>query len=731
LKENSDMKKLPCRVFCLVLAVMMLLSAVPAAALDETAPASQSPAVSEEPTAAAPEAEYADAAGHWAEKALLRAAGDGYLTASGGKLYPNAPIDRAQAAAVINRVLKAAEKAELGAGSDISAGAWYRDDLEKAMYLGYLNTALTAVMKRPLTRGETFLIFARAFGLSEAKPDYTVLSAYSDASSLTGEIRSACASIVSSGLAGGAGGKLMPAKTVTRAEFVTILYRLLDGFSLTDCASADAVLPDDGGSAVIRSSALKTLTAKGVYKTVSFCQSSGDAVFSAAADKIIIYTSGAVTVSGRTGTVQAVGAGRRVTVKGAASSLCADGAGDEITVAQGAAIDTLELLPGASGAKLVINGTVKNLVIAAENCAVTGTGRVEAAEITGAGCSASVRSGMSAFTPKFQLTAPTSLPAGETLTVSAAFSASYAGKGCTLQWYADGAAISGARTENYAVSRETPAEYSPKITYVKNLPEKITVGLGVTYCSGGELEHVYASADTALENYPAEHYRVTERARVNALVTSYKFAAVTLYNGYLYTDASLRTRSVWVQKGTSVTCVSSVGCSAVQVKLWDGRTGWTGYNSVQRGSGNYTRPADYDAGDKEIWVAMKGYTSPTKYLVWVSLDCQRVNVFENAGGSWKLIHAFACASGKNSTPTPTGTYKISYKQDRWSYTGYWCGPVTGFNGSYAFHSWLTNNDGSAHDHTMGRPASHGCIRMEDAGAQYMHTLPIGTTVIVY
>ena len=52
-------------------------------------------------------------------------------------------------------------------------------------------------------------------------------------------------------------------------------------------------------------------------------------------------------------------------------------------------------------------------------------------------------------------------------------------------------------------------------------------------------------------------------------------------------------------------------------------------------------------------------------------------------------------------------------------------PGYGFNGSYAFHSGSINNsDGSAVMITQwGRPASHGCIRMEDAGAQYMHTCP--------
>ena len=96
--------------------------------------------------------------------------------------------------------------------------------------------------------GETFLLFApERPGFQSRSPNYTVLSAYSDASSLAGEIRSACASIV-----------FWPCRRrwrkayackdpVTRAEFVT---HTATGF-WTDfrlnCASADAYCRIPGG----------------------------------------------------------------------------------------------------------------------------------------------------------------------------------------------------------------------------------------------------------------------------------------------------------------------------------------------------------------------------------------------------------------------------------------------------------------------------------------------------
>ena len=180
-----------------------------------------------------------------------------------------------------------------------------------------------------------------------------------------------------------------------------------------------------------------------------------------------------------------------------------------------------------------------------------------------------------------------------------------------------------------------------------------------------------------------------------------------------------------------VTCLTPVNTSTVRVLLPNGSKGWVSTGAIQTGSGNYTLAKDFDNDDKVIWVNSRNYSSSTNYLIWVSLACQKVNVFTGSAGNWKLANVFPCATGAYSTPTPPGTYKISYKQSRWQYNGYWCGPVTGFYNGYAFHSWLNTNSGGAYDHTMGRPVSHGCVRMKDPDAQFINKLPYDTTVVIY
>ena len=636
------MKKPVQRVLCLLLCVLIML-----------------------PTALAEQAAYPDIEGHWAQPILIRAVDDGYLTGIDGNLMPDGSIDRAQAATIINRVLKAEKRADISAVTDVPEGSWYRAELEKASELGYINVKDASTMKKPLTRAETMIILSRAFQLTEADPDYALLSAFSDGGKLTGEGKNAAAALVKCGAVTGTNGALLPWQKVTRAEFTAILYRIIDAFSLTGCAGGEVTL-GESGSAVIRGGAVTSFKAPGSYETLVLAQSAGDIRLTAKSAGCVILGAGGgkTSVACKTDFVSVTGPGRAATVERDCGSVAVSGPGAKLTIDGGTKVGEVKIMPGAVNSEIVINGTVEKLTVLAAGCKITGSGRVAGAEIDAPDCQASV--GSAGTAGSVSLTAPQLLAAGEKLTVTAeSKNASGVGK-----WYVDGKSAGGEAVE---LKSGDTAEISPQIKYAKKMAETMTVGFSLTSVSNGSLRYIYTSADIQLENYPPEHYRADELKRVNALVTTY----------------------------------------------------------VYEGNKNNTRAQDYAAADKELWVSGKGYTSSTDYLVWVSLACQKVNVFKKADGGWSLIKTFDCASGASSTPTPTGTYKITYHQDKWQYNGYWCGPITGIIRGYAFHSWLNNNDGSARDHTMGRPVSHGCLRMKDEGARYMFTLPMQTTVVIY
>ena len=77
---------------------------------------------------------------------------------------------------------------------------------------------------------------------------------------------------------------------------------------------------------------------------------------------------------------------------------------------------------------------------------------------------------------------------------------------------------------------------------------------------------------------------------------------------------------------------------------------------------------------------------------------------------------------------------MTYKQPKWYFPEYTCGPVTRFypNTGYAFHSRLYKYDGSFYDNSIGWPVSEGCIRMLDPDVQYIYDyVPNNSTVVIY
>lgn len=154
-------------------------------------------------------------------------------------------------------------------------------------------------------------------------------------------------------------------------------------------------------------------------------------------------------------------------------------------------------------------------------------------------------------------------------------------------------------------------------------------------------------------------------------------------------------------------------------------------------SGDYTQKynVDYSAGLKESYINGKGYSSKTKYLVWVSRQNQKVYVFTGSKQHWKLSKTFICGTGKNSTPTPTGVTYITYREKGWNHKSYSCKPVVRFypDTGYAFHSRLYYpNYNGLKDKRIGFPISAGCVRMLDTDITYLYkNIPNNSTVVIY
>ena len=126
----------------------------------------------------------------------------------------------------------------------------------------------------------------------------------------------------------------------------------------------------------------------------------------------------------------------------------------------------------------------------------------------------------------------------------------------------------------------------------------------------------------------------------------------------------------------------------------------------------------------------------SKHMIIVNTKKNTLNYYVN----YTLVKKFRCATGKASTPTPQRKTTIVNKiKNRPFYkTGIpggdprnplgkrWMGlDCNGTQGTtYGIHG--TNNEGS-----IGKNASHGCIRMHNAEVESLYEIvPVGTTVII-
>jgi hypothetical protein len=176
--------------------------------------------------------EFSDMPDDWSKTALESAVENGLLTGADGKLMPRDNLTRAQMAAVINRAFGATGKASLNGYTDVASGAWYYDDMAKAVQMKTLRGSGDKINPDSnITREEAFVVLARAFKLT-GSPE-TILEMFSDKSEISSWSEDGIASLVSAGYITGSNGRLYPKQNITRAEFAQIMYNLLKHYIKT------------------------------------------------------------------------------------------------------------------------------------------------------------------------------------------------------------------------------------------------------------------------------------------------------------------------------------------------------------------------------------------------------------------------------------------------------------------------------------------------------------------
>lgn len=682
----------------------------------------EQPAEPEQPATPA----FPDIAGHWAEDALNRAVSLGLLNGVDGKMLPDNAVKRSEAIVILNRALGADVADNTSGLTGTPQNAWYVNDLGKAIHLGLIDANDSRNFDTASTRAEAFELLARAFAYDRAEAAEDELSVFTDTNNMTDAQRHAAAALVAAGIVNGeTATTLNPQGQLTRAQFVTMLLRIIGTFpadtaetaqpggtlvtaaeaALTDTQSnSDYIFACDttaikidgatlGGRVVLKGGEAVELTAGNNSSiAVLAADPAGTAYITLDDDSsvvtlVIAGTGGAVSFDGAATNIEITASGRTIDLSGMeADTLTVTGSGNTIVVDD--SIQAVAVNGGAKNNTLTLNTSVDTLLVAGVGTRVDGSGKADTVDIRAINCEVSIDSNSTTENidkgldgVSIQIGVPEKVLPGGSLLTQVSFTGVTEDKICSAQWYQDGEPIANYGNDHFELTAGKVSNHTTYFTFTKDMKTSVTMGFKLTYDnpSTGETEEVYAEKTVPIENYSDEWYYERDVNRVLNLVSS-------VYAGN-YTTA-------------------------------------------------YAVNGDYSQTEKEIWINAKGYSSNTQYLLWINRAYQHVNVFQGSKGNWKMIKSFLVGTGAAGTPTPTGLTTVSYKSaGGWTTGTYTVRPVVGFypGTGYAFHSRLCYpGTDTEYDFSAGYPVSHGCVRMYKSDIQWIYNnIPVGTAVVIF
>jgi len=176
--------------------------------------------------------------GLWQQSGLLK--GD-----RNGLVRPNETVTKAEFLAFVNRVFNYQAKSGKAFG-DVSASAWYADEIAKAHAAGILqgNAQGNAAPLATLTREEAAVILSRVFDVAQVAAP---AQKFADDEAISSWASSAVYGMKEAGYAQGASGSFQPKKGLTRAEAVKMINNVM-GTLIADASSHASVT---GGNAVV------------------------------------------------------------------------------------------------------------------------------------------------------------------------------------------------------------------------------------------------------------------------------------------------------------------------------------------------------------------------------------------------------------------------------------------------------------------------------------------------
>ncbi len=163
---------------------------------------------------------------HWAKKPIEQLGSAGYISGyEDGNFYPNNLISRAEFVTIVNNIMGNVNLSNI-TFSDVTPYAWYSDSISRAVAAGYLTGYADGTIKpdAPVTRAEAAAIAYRAWKLS---PEGSLK--FADNADIGNWAATQIATLSSKNIINGYDDNTFrPNDPITRAEVANIIYRLTE-----------------------------------------------------------------------------------------------------------------------------------------------------------------------------------------------------------------------------------------------------------------------------------------------------------------------------------------------------------------------------------------------------------------------------------------------------------------------------------------------------------------------
>ena len=704
----------------------------------------------------------------WAANALTFCVNNGILQGdTTGSLQPTDPATRAQLAAMLVRLFGATETASLAGYSDVPASAWYYNEMARAVAMSiYEGSNGRLNPNDPITREQAFTVIARAFGVAGGTRES--VARFSDSGAVSAWALSTVGAMVDAGyVKGSTDGKLNPKSSITRQELAQVLYNILDTITadasqvtggatlLTGDPAALNGKSVDGdlylsygcgteitltglqltGRLVVRLQSGSKLHLVGCsYESLSICAPVAvDA--DAPAPRALLMADGAQLTGGAQQTLLTAGG----TLSGGSYSSVTVEDGS-LTLTATAQADTISVLSTASYETLYLNGNVGTLDANAKMLTVKGDGTIGTFyryyADTAMLCRVTneydrIDAGLRGITIT-EGKQPTAYTNARTITVTGTISnvnttQVYGVPGgvrtVTVTYSHNGKVIK--TDNNFKLTNGAQLSCTFSVPFYAGMSSWQTVDVRISYKD----QTVPVKLGFNAYNHSTYYNEAKKVQTIHVEAT-----VLSSCSGYAYSSLSGWRTSF--ARGTVLYFLKYENNAAL-VETKSGSRYWVPSGSISVSSKTYySTSVAYSTGVKESFVNdVHDYSSPSKYLVWINLYTETVNVFQGSQGNWKLLRSCRCSSGKNISPTRPGVHYIYSRTYMWTFDDdyYRVFYPSLFDGGIALHT-RTYYTGTSTllDSRLGMTITHGCVRIPDNDAIWIYNnCPIGTTVVVW